>query len=153
ISAMTTDMWSWVRGEIAAFFGRRNDAQVQMESARLEAFALDRPSTAERDLHGRVQGYLETKLFDDPALSEEFIALIGRISSELGLPPVNQTQQQATVSHGVVVQTAGGDAHVSVGQATPAPIQWGAMTRQDAARKLEELDPDVASAAIADMDA
>jgi Golgi phosphoprotein 3 GPP34 len=153
ISAMATETWSWVRGEVARLFARRDSGREREEAARLDGFADDLSRAAERDVHNRLLGYLEARLSDEVALRNEFLGLVRRICTEVGLdPPTLRADQRVVATNSVVVQTAGGAAQVTVSPAPAIVIRWAAMTGEEAARKLEQMDLVDAVEALTDME-
>jgi flagellar motility protein MotE (MotC chaperone) len=151
ISAIASDAWTWMREEIVRVLAREEIRAVEVQG-RLETFAADLSSSAERDVHNRLQGYLEAKLGDDPDLYDDFFALIRKISVELRLDPPALTVQGVVASNSVVVQTLGGAATVHVNQPLRPVIRWLTMTGPEAARKLESMDLLDAVEALADME-
>jgi hypothetical protein len=150
ISAMATDAWTRVRFEVARLLAP-DGARAPEVRGRLDNFVGDLSSTAERDVHNRLQGYLEAKLGDDPQMFDEFVDLIRRISAELHLEVPTQTVH-GIIANSVVVQTAGGSTTVQIGHPEVPVVRWLAMTGPEAARKLEALDLIDAVEALANME-
>src|SRR5262245_1966118 len=151
VTAMATDTWSWARAEVARVFGRREDGRERDESARLDSFAGDLLTTAERDVHSRLHGYLEARLADDPALRDEFCVLVSKLGVKLGLEPPAGLIQQTIATGSVIVQTAGANTQVHIAPPAKPVIRWAAMTGPEAARLLEKMELPDAVEAIVDM--
>jgi hypothetical protein len=152
ISAVATEGWAWVRTEAARLLGRKDPGREQEEGERLDGFAVELSSVAERDVHNRLLGYLEARLSDDVALRADFLLLVRKICTEFGLdPPATQSTQRVVATNSVVVQTSGGSAQVTLGHHATV-VRWAAMTGPEAARKLEELELEDAVEALADME-
>jgi hypothetical protein len=152
LAAMATDAWLWARAEVSKLLGRNNGAREREEIARLDGFADDLSAAAERDVHNRLHGYLEARLGDDAYLREQFLTLIQKICVEVGIEPGQLTAQLVNASNSIVVQTAGGNAHVQVVSAVAPVVRWAAMTGPEAARRIESMSAAAAIEALAEME-
>jgi len=152
ITAMASEAWAWTRGELARLLTGSDRAREADEIARLDGYAGDLTTMAERDVYNRVHGYLEARLSDDVTLRDDFFSLVRKICVEVGLePPTSAVVQQITTNNGMVVNLAG-NAQVHVGTPSSTLINWTAMPAPEAARLLEKMDIPAAVEALTNME-
>ncbi|MGW1803028.1 hypothetical protein ACWCQN_46240 [Streptomyces sp. NPDC001984] len=114
VSAMATELWAQVRGQVARLLGRGDAAaedalreELEESSSALRAATSD---VQAHDVQAELRGVLRTHLRADPELAAQFQALVEEVCAQLPAAASASVRQTATADRGGVVIQAGRDA-------------------------------------------
>jgi hypothetical protein len=114
VTAMTTELWTQVRGRVGRLFGRQDAVAEQQALAELDEMrtSIDEAPDADtaRDAAVELRGSLKTRLRNDPELAAAFAELVAELREQLaGTAPPAAVQQTARADRGSQVFQAGRD--------------------------------------------
>jgi hypothetical protein len=116
---MATELWQQARMGAARILCARDD---QAERAMIEL--LGRPASESGQVESGLRALLGYQLRQDPAVAEQFAALVRELSGKGAAQPGPRINQQATVGQNGFSIQAGRDAHVK-------PGSWLTTSRRD----------------------